>query len=602
MKQYYSYLLLLVWLLLLISCNDDFLNKHPKTSIVEENYFKNVRDLEAYTNQFYERSTWILDHSDGASDNLGYHDQPDEFSKLLRGNVTPDNVGGWDWGTLRSINIMLKNVGNGLSVTGNVQDVQHYIGLARYHRARFYIDKVQRYGNVPWYSEPLKTTDMDALMKSSDMRTLIVDSIMVDLDYAVNHMKPIDDRTYYSKWSSLALLTRFALYEGTFRKYHSELNLPDSKKFLEKSVWAAEELMKSGEFSVYNTGKGEADYQALFSSSELKSNKEMIFYQEYRDGQGDGHNAWGVLGNFMALSHDLAACYLNTDGSFFSSLPDNDKKTLVEMFKNRDPRMSETIMPPGFIRAEATIPWLARPSYGGYEQLKFYPRSKDYSSFGWNKTFSDIPIYRYAETLLSYAEAKAELGILTQQDLDKSVNLLRRRVNMPDMSLATVNANMDPVLVNKYSNVSGANKGVVLEIRRERRVEFACEGLRRQDILRWKAIEVVFKQQPQGMYIPALGPLDVTGDGKPDIAVLNKKSDKELLPEEIQKQIGDNIFVLHDEYGKETNFYLSQADHGYILFTTDKINPFKFEDKYYFFPIPKKQIQLNPNLKQPTGW
>lgn len=156
---------------------------------------------------------------------------------------------------------------------------------------------------------------------------------------------------------------------------------------------------------------------------------------------------------------------------------------------------------------------------------------------------SDIPLLRLGEVMLIYAEAKAELGTLTDEDLNNTVNLLRRRggIEVP-LTRESANGTIDPVLEQMYPNVSGANKGVILEIRRERRVELACEGFRYDDLMRWKCGELMARPG-EGMYVPALGAYDVTGDGVLDIAILNEASDKGPiadLPEEVQ-----NSLIIH---------------------------------------------------------
>lgn len=226
-------------------------------------------------------------------------------------------------------------------------------------------------------------------------------------------------------------------------------------------------------------------------------------------------------------------------------------------------------------------------------QIKFYPRDPALRG-GWGVNYTDLPIFRYAEVLLSNAEAKVELGTLTQADLDKTINLLRKRVGMPDLNLATTNAAPDPALVAAYPAVNGGNKGVLLEIRRERRVEMACEGLRWNDLLRWKA-GALLAQPTQGIYVAALGAQDVTGDGNPDIAIWqNPQSEQPVpgLPANAPKYYLDG-----------SSYYLSGGTKGLIMFKKDQTQARNFnEAKHYYFPIPLQQLVLNPQLKQPAGW
>jgi hypothetical protein len=401
-----------------------------------------------------------------------------------------------------------------------------------------------------------------------------------------------------TKWAALTLLSRVALYEGTFRKYHDELGLQNtSAKFLNRAVTASQDIISNGGFSIYNTGKGAEDFRTLFASNSLAGNKEVIFLQKNNKDQGVSNNTHTVLGWQWALSGSLADEFLMKDGTPFTSVTDYDKKTFTEVFANRDPRMAETIMPPGYATIPNGDPYMLQPAFGGYLQIKFYPRDPSLRG-GWELNYTDLPIYRFAEVLLVNAEAKAELGILTQGDLDNTVNLLRRRVKMPDLSMLAANATPDNYLAKQYPNINGGNRGVLLEIRRERRVELACEDKRLDDLFRWKS-GALLGQASKGIYTPAFGAMDVTGDGKPDIAILEAPGKEDPLsnvPADIRAKL--TKFYISDGV-----FYLSGGTSGNIMFEKDRRLPRTFIDpKYYYLPIPASQLILNPKLKQSPGW
>ncbi len=272
------------------------------------------------------------------------------------------------------------------------------------------------------------------------------------------------------------------------------------------------------------------------------------------------NNTHTVLGWQWALNGSLADEFLMKDGTPFTSVQDYDKKAFTEVFANRDPRMAETIMPPGYATIPNGDPYMLQPAFGGYLQIKFYPRDPSLRG-GWELNYTDLPIYRYAEVLLINAEAKAELGTLTQGDLDNTINLLRRRVKMPDLSMLTANAAPDNYLAKQYPNINGGNRGVLLEIRRERRVELACEDKRLDDLFRWKS-GVLLGQASKGIYVPALGAMDVTGDGKPDIAILEapgKEDPLSSIPADIRAKL--TKFYISDGV-----FYLSGGTSGNIMF------------------------------------
>jgi hypothetical protein len=354
--------------------------------------------------------------------------------------------------------------------------------------------------------------------------------------------------------------------------------------------------MNSGQFDI--VGNSGLDFQALFNSpgGTLKDNKDVILMHNGSTASGVGNNSqWLLESHAVGLTNSLMETFLMADGTPFTSQPGYNEKTFVEIFQNRDPRMSVTFVPPGWVmpyNGEVWFNFLA--PQGGYGQLKGYPIDLSLRN-GWDRNINALSYYRYAEVLLNYAEAKAELGTLTQTDVDNTVNRLRDRVGMTGsahLNLAAANAAPDAILAGQYDKVTGANRGVILEIRRERRVELAGESLRFRDVTRWAAGKLL-SEYPKGIYVPALGPIDVTGDGVPDIAFI-RRGDPE--PEGL-KEIA---YV-----GPGEGVYLDGPDgtSGHIMFKADDINKKPFvEPKWYYRPIPLYQTQLNPNLKQVFGW
>ncbi|WP_346085138.1 RagB/SusD family nutrient uptake outer membrane protein [Sphingobacterium ginsenosidimutans] len=587
-------------LFLIMSCNDDFMDRYPTTSVTPEVFFSNVNDLKTYTDGFYGSLSAPI--ADLGTDNLAHYNSGSTIDEIMRGGVSAQNAAVWSWSALRNINFFLENAGR---VKGaSAADVNHYIGIAKFFRARFYIDKVNQYSDVPWYSQTMGTSDIELLHKKQDSRSLVVDSIMADLEFAAANIKPDGHKSTVTKWGALAQLAQFALQEGTFRKYHSYLNLSGSANtFLQRAVSATEEIMKSNKFSISNAGGVNRAYRDLFISLNLQANPETILFIDYDKDLGRRRNTHTVLDYEWALSQTLMENYLMKDGKRFTDQADYKTKNIDQIFVNRDPRLEQTFMKPGFQSVNATTPQRLKPTLGGYNQIKFYPEIADMIS--WEAAYTDAFVFRYAEILLIFAEAKAELGILTSQaDLDKSVNLLRQRVGMPSMQLGEANANVDPVLQAYYSNVKGGNVGLILEIRRERRVELACEGQRYRDVFRWEVGERLADQQ-QGMYVKALGPMDVTGDGKIDIAILESAKDtgpiKDLTEEE-KKNI--SLYYLKDANGNNTSIYLENGNNGHIMFTVARDKKKTFEKpKYYYYPVANSQMVLDGSkLVQTNFW
>jgi hypothetical protein len=579
-------------LICLVSCDDSLLDTKPTTTITETNFFANAKDLETYTNGMYSMIGASI--NDLSTDNISHYNSGGEMEKLLRGDVNYTNVGGWSWSSLRKINFMLERIDK---VNDSEENINHYVGIAKFFRAMFYIDMVKKYSDIPWYEKTLTTDDVDNLYKKKDSRDFVVNKIFEDLDFACKNIFEDGHKTRITKWAALALKTRFALYEASYRKYHKYLNLTDSQKYYDIVVASATEIMGSSRFSI-STSNDESEYRKLFTSTtSLNSNSSVILFQDYEKDKRN-NNIHVVLDYEYALSRDLVDDFLMKDGTSFRSKLGNDTMMLKSVFVDRDPRLKAIMMQPGFQSPAETKPHRLKPSLGGYCQIKYYPTTEDQIS--WGKGYTDLPVYRYAEILLSFAEAKAELGSISQTDINNTVNLIRKRVGVADLNLANANANPDSHLAQKNPNVTGANKGVILEIRRERRTEFACEGIRYDDIHRWK-LGKLMETKFEGMYIPKLGAYDFTGDGIEDIAILNNEGEKATLLAHLTDEVKEALSYYYLD-SEQTTIYLSGGTKGRIMFKSDK-NPKTFiEPKYYYRPIPREQMQLNENLTQPLGW
>jgi hypothetical protein len=454
---------------------------------------------------------------------------------------------------------------------------------------------------VPWFSKALNPEDAE-LFKTQDPRTLVVDSIMADLEYASNNIREKVPTGTPGKWAAKMLYARIALYEGTYRKYHTELNLQGTAtRFLEKAAAVAGEIKTSKKFSIYNTGKPNSDYGTLFSSQDLLANPEVILTNVFDPAKNRTQDPnTEIFGEYeQSPSRDLIQTYLLKDGSVFTDIAGYQQFGFVKEFENRDPRLAQTVVSPGWVRQPETAAYVQRlnKNFTGYHQLKGYVNSPD----ALVRQGVDFPVYRFAEALLIYAEALAELGTLTQTNLDESVNLLRQRAGLPNLALAKANAAPDAFMAQKYPNLTGPNKGVILELRRERRVEFAFESSRYDDIMRWQAGKLL-TNIPEGMYFPGLGKYDVTGDGIEDVILIDKTASIPAEAQKLKNSLGVAlVYYKSGAFGEDVTVYLKNGVNGGTTVTETVAR--KFEDpKYYYRPIPQQQILLNPKLKQVFGW
>lgn len=578
--------------LTLTGCNDAFMDRFPETSITEKVFFKSPGDLEIYTNGMYgyiSSTYW-----DVVSDNCVYTDNSDTY-EMLRGEINKVTADRWNFESIRNVNFMLNRTHE---VAGDVTEINHYIGLARLFRASLYYSKVKTYSDVPWYSRDLTTTDTELLFKTQDPRALVVDSIMADLQFAVTHMKEGSSKTRYFRSAALALQARIALNEGTFRKYHKELGLNDADRFLTIAKEASQQIMDAKKYSLFNTPQGTMGaYEAMFCSLDLSQNPEIILFTDYDKALGRKNNSQKVFDYYSGLSRDLMEDYLviKDQKAFpFQQVAGYDTKGFLEVFENRDPRLAQTFMTPGFKSPLTDVAQRPGLSRGGYPQLKFVPRT--YDQFGWDNSYTDLPVFRYAEILLINAEAKAELGILTQADLDATINLIRARAGVPNASLTEWESTIDPVQEKRYANVNSSQKAAILEIRRERRIELACEGFRYGDLMRWSCGKLLEKA-PEGVYISALGYQDVTADGQPDIAVVATQADADAIPKADKEKYNLTVYILEGN-----TMELSEGNKGFVQLVAQK-NKFKFiEPKYYYYPMHQDDLLDNKNLVQNKYW
>jgi hypothetical protein len=566
-------------------------NQQPFDKLSPATAFNSENDLLLYVNSFYSIMPTADDitHGDAMSDYAARNTLP---AYLIPGGYDSRTAGGWTWSKLRNLNYFLTYAPPAARKAGVREEaIKNYTGIARFFRAWFYFDKVKTFGDVPWYSEPLDPSDSTGLYKPREARSTVMDSVLADLNYAIDNINDAKDNTcsQITKWVALAFKSRLCLFEGTFRKYHPELNLQlTANKWLEEAASAADEIMQSGKYSIHiNSGSPALSYRDLFvdESGHPPSDESILAYDCSSAlvifGDANWYYTSPTYGIRLSLVKQFVNTYLNRDGTRFTDNVDYNSMPFQDEVKNRDLRLQQTIRMGNYKRSDGT---LTPPDFSytptGYQPIKFTLDSKTFD--GDNINDNSIPIIRYAEVLLNYAEAKAELGTFTSSDWDATIKVLRGRAGITNASMPTT---ADTYLQNTY--FPDISDPVLLEIRRERGIELSLEGFRFDDLIRWgrgKLLEMPY----EGIYVPAMDTLhDLNEDGKPDVSfVAQVPSNK--VPGVVYVKI-DNAAIK-----------LSDGTKGNLLWQANQIK--EWNDYKYFYPIPFNELVLNPNLKQNPGW
>lgn len=577
MKAINKILYFSVFTAMLASCD---LTVLPEDTVSPEQYFQNKSDLELWTNQFYT----LLDAPDATS-GLNADDMIDKsMGAVLEETRSAADENGWSWSKLRHINYFLQHSSN--CKDGDIR--KQYDGVAQFFRAYFYFVKVRRYGDVPWYDQVLESEDEELLQKPRDSREYVMDKVLKDFEDAATNLpgKCSEARnTRVTKWAALAFASRAALYEGTFRKYHG---LGNYEKYLEIAAKTAKQFIDESGFDLYKVGT--EPYRDMFCADQANTT-EIVLARAYNfAGLQLSHSVqFNISNNQQGFTRRFVNHYLMSDGSRFTEKSGYETMPYTEEVKGRDPRLQQTILCPQYIqKGEKTVTANDLSAYCGYKPIKFIG-TKEHD--GASKSTSDWPLMRTAEVYLNYAEAKAELGTLTQEDLTISINKIRARVKMPDLNMKDANSKPDAYLEACYPNVDkGSNKGVILEIRRERTVEMVMEGLRQWDMFRWKEGKQMFNQYIPyyGIYIPGVGTYDMDGDGTPDLEIYETTATSQC---DNKKKLNKDI-------------YLSNGTSGYIIgFPKVTYGKNWKEERDYLWPIPADQRVLTQGvLSQNPGW
>ncbi len=576
----------------MLSCSN-LLDLEPEGSLTENSTFSNYNNFISYAWQFY----GTFPGYNGSAPNA-------EVNGDLFANANANATSDWLWQRvvvpskssdysdpftqIRSINILLDNIDQATNLTE--VEKKHIRSIGYFFKAYQYMDLLNKYGTAIWVEHAINDGDKEVLYGTPSTRDELATKIEGLLNYASENIKVNGDGpNTINKNVVLALTVRFGLREGTWRKYHQ---LAQADKYLRLSADAGAKLMGAN-IPLFN------DYDQLFNSESLAQVPEVLLYKQYEQNQ-IMHSLASLARNSAGrwdLTKAAVDLYLMKDGQTRWSSPqfDGDKNPYDE-FRNRDRRLYFTIPPPYKVEAKhptytwthtadvkdreyidlmaqlsvdkrKTLPWmnweglilkqephfvdnnLGQPFSVSFTGYRFYKFSNKIQRIQ-NQDINDAPIFRMGEVLISYAEAKYELGELDQSLVDKTINPLRARGGVASLQLGSI-----PVDPTRDASVAPA----LWEIRRERAVELMGEGFRFDDLRRWKKMDyaVALKRGryiTKGVDVPANAPIPIENN---------------------QTQ-------------------------GYISYEGKTPGPFL--PHYYLYPIPAAELVLNTNLKQNPDW
>jgi len=541
-------------LLLALGCKD--LTLGPKDQVSDASFWKNPEQFKLAANDFYFGLLGAHNYTEINSD-IATGSGNALMSSMSNGSyLPPANDTLWDhaYTGIRSANYLLAKAAE----SGLGSQIDRWVGEALFFRAYHYWNLVKAYGGVPLITTVLDVSSPEVYTARSTQQQ-VIDFIIADLDNAIPKLLKQSELSAeamgrVTQGAALALKARAALYQGTWLKYHAE---GSPTAMLADAIAAANQLIASNQYRVF-TDSGALSYKHLFILGGDDS-REVILARRYYTGRAWHNWTRELWFNYMIPTKKLADMYLATDGLPITSSPlFKGYDSLTSEFQNRDPRMAMTFVVPGSDVFKETgfkpeFPGFTGSSATrtGYELRKFLDETYEATQFHGQYDFKE---FRYGEVLLILAEAVFERdGAISDADLNRTINLLRARAGMPD----TTN------LTNGFVTAHGLD--MLTEIRRERTVELAFEGFRRDDLRRWKTADTEMPQALRGV----------------------KFVGTEYQQQDTSVHAGVDIQV---DAG------------GFVVAEAAAVRQF-IVPKHYLDPIPLQQIQLSKGtLTQNPGW
>lgn len=448
----------------------------------------------------------------------------------------------------------------------------NYIGIARLFRALNTYDLVRRYGDVIWIEELVTVDSEDILQGKREDRDLVMDKVLADLDFAIANISAESNKFGFSKDMARAAKAEICLFEGTFCKYRTLADNgkgPDmerSKKYLEECVKACQPLMAS-----YTLTPSYDNIYKMIDPDQFGAVSEIILGKAFKiDVMMHQLVAYTCSSTqICGITRDAFQSFLFTDGkpaatttlnkSDVGEMDADGNYSIAKLLNVRDKRLSNLTDPYVYCKG---MTWTrdgagAMDATTGYGVRKYDNTEMPvYNRITIGQNYTCGPIYWLSVVLCEYAEAKAELGTLTDDDLNKSLNLLYARAGLPAQTVASLNAINDP------ANNMGVSS-LIWEVRRNRRCELMCDNnYRYWDLIRWHQLELLDSNTHPNVMLGA-----------------NMTASKAYTDPELAADL------------KFTNGYLNGS-----------LGVRSYDKKYYLYPLPQDQLNLNKNLEQNPGW
>lgn len=594
---------------LLTGCD---LNEEPQAQASVDMMFASETGLKTYHYSFYN----VLPDRESAV--KGEWTQTDylphaTLGSLENGTYLEESATSWSWSALRNINFFLeKNVDTRVS-----EEVRNnYNGIARFFRARFYFEKIKVFGQVPWVDKVFNELDDPGLMAPRDSRDVLIDHMIEDLDFAYENMTqktaPWNASTL-TKWIPMAYKARVLLYEASWRRYHAGTNfVKGCEKYTPEELYqmaadAAKEVIEKSPYKLYTTGTyangAGGPFRRIFTEDNAVTTEVMLaqVYDEelaYRGAQNYYYNRQATTVR-QSFSRKFMNSFLNKDGSPYEELKDGKHKNFVDETTNRDPRLNMSIRAHDYkMKNSAGIMELTTAPFQNHTVTGYHPTkivTDDVTINDSQYNINDYPLMRFAEVLLNYAEAMAELGKMDNDVWTQTIGALRKRAGITGGTPATgtlttsPSGSPDPIIAAYYPGVTDPK---ILEVRRERACELALEGFRPDDLKRWRMGELFVNDPWQGIFFEALEtPIDVNNDGVYDVYFHTGTNPKKTQYKSIAVQLPGTA---------KNPLTCDKVDDGYLL--RWGLEGREWPERQYLRPIPITVLRKNPNLGQNPGW